>query len=68
MFGVPRANNAERNHEQRKTAACEHLRCACDAKEKLIGTHSGREYNIPDAPVEATYLCEHPWLIGRGEQ
>ncbi|KAJ1176646.1 hypothetical protein NDU88_001917 [Pleurodeles waltl] len=40
MFGVPRANNAERNPEQRKTAACEHLRCACDAKEKLIGTRS----------------------------
>ncbi|KAJ1187849.1 hypothetical protein NDU88_004617 [Pleurodeles waltl] len=41
MFGAPRANNAERNPEQQRTAACEHLRCACDAVEQLIGTRSG---------------------------
>ncbi|KAJ1124346.1 hypothetical protein NDU88_002807 [Pleurodeles waltl] len=45
MFGVPRANHAERNPEQRKTAMCEHPRCSCDAKEKLIGTRSARSRN-----------------------
>ncbi|KAJ1086858.1 hypothetical protein NDU88_000059 [Pleurodeles waltl] len=41
MFGVPRARNAERKPEQRKTAACEDLRRACKSKERLIGMRSG---------------------------
>ncbi|KAJ1218286.1 hypothetical protein NDU88_005869 [Pleurodeles waltl] len=41
MFGVPRARNAERNPEQRKTATCEDLRRSCKSKEKLIGMRSG---------------------------
>ncbi|KAJ1172051.1 hypothetical protein NDU88_003903 [Pleurodeles waltl] len=41
MFGVPRDDNAERNPEQRKAAACEDLRRACKGNEKLIGTRSG---------------------------
>ncbi|KAJ1132215.1 hypothetical protein NDU88_010542 [Pleurodeles waltl] len=52
MFGVPRANNAERNPEQRKTAAREPLHCECDAKEKLIGTRSERRSVQPIVAAE----------------